>query len=341
MNTKRLTGILLSALVCLLSGQAWGEAPFSTSISVSPSSSAASLVTNLDSTCKQENALVGGSCTKSPFLPSVQVIGDAASCIQFSGAGVDTVDWNVRYEINLPVPSTISYSRYNFFTFNQSCTSGSGIDVDVLTSDGIWESARTNSNSPGYSNPNNYWPWSTLYLSDYGPQILSMSCLAPTKADCSGYYDKLKAIKVCWSPATADCKAATVGSSVSSALSAQSLTGLWYDQTYTGSGFNIVMSSVGLLVTYYGWDSNHNRLWLSGDIGPTQITTGTAITLGMNQTAGGSFLSPAPPGTNSKWGTLTLNFSSCKAATATLSGKDGTVNQNLTQIVGLMGVSGC
>lgn len=108
--------------------------------------------------------------------------------------------------------------------------------------------------------------------------------------------------------------------------------GLWYDLAYTGSGFNFVMSSVGLIVTYYGWDAAHNRLWLTSDLGPVTITPGLPFALNMNQTADGSFATPAPPSTNSVWGTVTLNFASCTVAKATLSGKDGTVDLNLRQL---------
>jgi len=169
--TKRVVLLALS----IFHGQAFGETPFSTLISVFPASDVASLVTNTDSVCKQENTLFTGSCTKTTFSPAVQIIGDAASCIQFSGPGVDLANWNVTYEINLPTISSLSYSRYIYFTFNQACASNpnsnyyNGIDIDVLTSDGIWESNRTNANSPGYSNSNKYWPWSSLYLPDHGP----------------------------------------------------------------------------------------------------------------------------------------------------------------------------
>jgi hypothetical protein len=108
--------------------------------------------------------------------------------------------------------------------------------------------------------------------------------------------------------------------------------GVWYDPAYTGSGFNFLMSNAGLIVTYYGWDATHNRLWLTSDLGPVTITPGLPFTLNMNQTAGGSFATPAPPSTNSVWGTVMLNFTSCTAAKATLSGKDGTVDLNLRQL---------
>jgi len=168
-----------------------------------------------------------------------------------------------------------------------------------------------------------------------------MDCIAPTKGDCAGYYDKLQAIKVCWSPATDACKnlltSASGGGSIIS--TPQSVTGLWYDQKYSGSGFNFQMSGSGLLVTYFGWDATGNRMWLISDIGPASITPGTSIALNMSYTVGGTFNNPMHNA--AQWGNLILNFSNCHAATATLSGKDGTQYLNLQQLSGVVGLPSC
>jgi hypothetical protein len=117
----------------------------------------------------------------------------------------------------------------------------------------------------------------------------------------------------------------TVGSAATPAvsLSPQQLTGAWYDPAYSGSGFNVLMTQAGLSFYYYGWDQNGNRLWLASDLGPTEITTGTDITLTMHETNGGHFMTPAPSSTGTAWGTLTVNFSGTGKATATLVGNDG------------------
>ena len=117
------------------------------------------------------------------------------------------------------------------------------------------------------------------------------------------------------------------------------LTGLWYDPKYTGSGFNITGSTAGLIVTYYGWDKLGNRLWLTSAIGPDQILLGQSITLDLMQTVDGTFAAPAAPSTNTHWGTMTLTFTSCTAATATLNGMDGTLAESLTLLIGFNGLS--
>jgi len=133
------------------------------------------------------------------------------------------------------------------------------------------------------------------------------------------------------SPTLVSSTAATLVVAAAPALGV-GVNGVWYDPAYTGSGFNLLLSSAGLIVTYYGWDAAHSRLWLTSDLGPVTITPGLPFTLNMGETAGGSFATPAPPSTNSIWGTVTFDFENCSAAKATLSGKDGTVNLNLRQL---------
>jgi hypothetical protein len=123
----------------------------------------------------------------------------------------------------------------------------------------------------------------------------------------------------------------------SAAIAAYS--GLWYDPAYSGSGFNIITSGQGLLVTYYGWDAAGQRMWLTSEIGPATITNNTPITLKMSYTTGGKFSNPQH--NSADWGSLTLNFTSCRAATATLTGTDGTVALKLSQLAGVIGNVGC
>jgi hypothetical protein len=130
------------------------------------------------------------------------------------------------------------------------------------------------------------------------------------------------------------------GIAANAPINPQALTGLWYDAKYTGSGFNITASTAGLIVTYYGWDAAGQRLWLTSDIGPTQVALGQSITLNLSHTVGGNFSAPAPPSTATAWGSMTLTFTSCTAATATLHGADGDSTQSLTLLVGLSGL-GC
>lgn len=130
------------------------------------------------------------------------------------------------------------------------------------------------------------------------------------------------------------------GTDTTAAINPTALTGLWYDPTYTGSGFNITAATAGLMVTYYGWDKDGKRLWLTSATGPGQISLGQSITLKLGETLDGTYSTPAPPSTITPWGTLTLTFTTCTTATATLSGSDGDLTESLTLLAGLNGL-GC
>jgi len=119
-----------------------------------------------------------------------------------------------------------------------------------------------------------------------------------------------------------------------------SFAGLWYEPAFTGTGFNILPSSaVGLIVTYYGVNASGGPLWLISDFGPKTITIGTPITLNMSFSNSGTF--QAPLRVPVAWGRLTITFTSCTTATATLTGTDGNVSENLTLLTGVIGMPGC
>jgi hypothetical protein len=119
----------------------------------------------------------------------------------------------------------------------------------------------------------------------------------------------------------------------------QTMTGLWYDPKYSGSGFNFMFSGAGLIVTYYGWDATGNRLWLTSDITTTSITTNSTVDFDMSENTGGTFSSPLH--NVASWGKLSLSFSSCTSATGTLVGKDGTQYLSLQMLVGVISSDAC
>ena len=123
-------------------------------------------------------------------------------------------------------------------------------------------------------------------------------------------------------------------------ITSGSFAGLWYEPAFTGTGFNILPSSaVGLIVTYYGVNASGGPLWLISDYGPKTITIGAPITLNMSYSNSGTF--QAPKRVPVSWGQLTLTFTGCTTATATLTGTDGTVSENLAMLTGVIGMPGC
>jgi hypothetical protein len=119
--------------------------------------------------------------------------------------------------------------------------------------------------------------------------------------------------------------------------------GLWYEPALDGSGFDIALTPSGLVVYYYGWDNDGNRLWLMSDLGPMTISQGSEITLSMRMTNGGNYQAPALPSTLTQWGSLHINFTGCTNATATLTGNDGSsvVMNNLQLLAGVLGMPPC
>ena len=117
------------------------------------------------------------------------------------------------------------------------------------------------------------------------------------------------------------------------------VSGQWYDPVYSGSGFGFQMLESGLLVTYFGWDAAGNRLWLVSDIGPKVLEWNTPVVLNMNYTVGGIF--NVPQHNVVQWGSLTLKFSTCEAATASLVGKDGEQDLSLRLLAGIAGQPVC
>ncbi len=134
--------------------------------------------------------------------------------------------------------------------------------------------------------------------------------------------------------------ASSTGGGNSGQLSPQSISGLWYDPAFNGTGFNFLVADNGFMATYYGRSAGGGLLWLiSTDIptGPVQVNT--RYTLIMGNTTAGTFSSPAYEMAN--WGQLDVTFSSCTRATATLSGKDGVQQLNLQRLGGVAGISAC
>ena len=309
---------ILAAVIAICIPNVYAASPYSSNIELLAGVNPGAYVSLTAGNCEAFNAAGHVVCSKTKFDPSPTLIGDSASCIKLSSSTLDSTDWDIYYEFLASSSSDFSYIRYNYFSILQSCN----YDVDVsVKTDGAWSS--------------------DTWESAEGPAIIEMSCIAESKADCVGTSDSVQAIRACKIPATESCLAATSSTPTSAFSNSAGVSGSWYDPKFSGSGFNIQMAAPGLLLYYYGWDKNNNRLWLTSDVGPTQISQGTEITLTMNETSGGTFLDPAAPSTNSKWGTLILNFSSCNAATATLSGNDGSETLNLRLLAGVTNLPGC
>lgn len=115
-------------------------------------------------------------------------------------------------------------------------------------------------------------------------------------------------------------------------------TGLWYDPTLDGEGFNIVTADSGTIAYFYGSDDRGNRVWLISDLIPGEIKAGQNISVLMYESSGGVFPTPVPSARGlAIWGTLNLLFNACNAGQSTLNGVDGI---KVSQLIKLTGVGG-
>lgn len=132
---------------------------------------------------------------------------------------------------------------------------------------------------------------------------------------------------------------------VAKKLSATS--GLWYDPALSGTGFSFTDATVGLAVTYHGYDKNGGKNWLNGvtfgpKAGEAEVGKDYSINLNQPKPGNGGRFDNKPTGNASgtmSWGTMTIKFTACDKATATLKGLDGTQVFNLVKLAGNAGVS--
>jgi ELWxxDGT repeat protein len=119
---------------------------------------------------------------------------------------------------------------------------------------------------------------------------------------------------------------------------ASGLTGSWYDPATSGQGFVLhPMTDGQMIVSFYGYNNDSERLWLIGNF-QGQINTGDPLVINMIFASGGTFggFSWADI-TESNWGTLTIEFADCNNAVASLDGMDGQQVMNLVKLAGLDG----
>lgn len=103
------------------------------------------------------------------------------------------------------------------------------------------------------------------------------------------------------------------------------LAGAWYDPARSGQGFELQWLEGGvLLAVFYGHRDDGSNLFLIGTrAGAPRY--GEALEIPLVATRGGRFTNLDPAAIRREpWGTLTLEFTDCDRAQATLAGADGT-----------------
>jgi len=117
------------------------------------------------------------------------------------------------------------------------------------------------------------------------------------------------------------------------------ISGLWFDPALNGEGYNIIVAPGGVVIFYYGYSKNGERLWLISDTLSGSIPFATPITVSMSQGQGGNFdLPAAPPDGLKAWGNLSVTFNSCTSASFELSGDDGSKLSKAVQLAPIDGL---
>lgn len=113
------------------------------------------------------------------------------------------------------------------------------------------------------------------------------------------------------------------------------LSGIWYDPDLSGEGYTVSVTPSGIVIYYYGSDSDGNRLWLISETFPVVSGFGESFTVDFREATGGTFGAPETPDESLEvWGTLSGEFSGCKAGQFVLSGSDGDKTSNVIKLAG-------
>ena len=116
------------------------------------------------------------------------------------------------------------------------------------------------------------------------------------------------------------------------------ITGAWYDPATDGQGFVLhAINDTRSVISFYGYEADGTQLWLLGT-GEAPFEAGVESEITMHIYSGGTFgnFTPEQVATD-PWGTLRINFQTCRQATAEL---DGLTGQQAMQMVRLTGVAG-
>jgi hypothetical protein len=122
----------------------------------------------------------------------------------------------------------------------------------------------------------------------------------------------------------------------SSIQSLNGLAGLWYDPDLDGEGFNVITTSSGIVIFYYGFDAEGQRLWLISESLGNDLDFQEVFDLQMYEADGGTFSQPAPSSEAlSEWGRLKGVFDACGDGRFALHGKDGVKISYQTRLAGI------
>ena len=118
------------------------------------------------------------------------------------------------------------------------------------------------------------------------------------------------------------------------------LAGAWFEPASSGEGFNILVTPLGTVVYFYGFDSKGNRLWLISGLIEATLQAGQQVTTGLFKAVSGTFSAPTPSEQSlADWGTLRIDVVDCNHFTITTDTLDGFKTSATIKIAGVVGLS--
>jgi murein DD-endopeptidase MepM/ murein hydrolase activator NlpD len=124
------------------------------------------------------------------------------------------------------------------------------------------------------------------------------------------------------------------------ALADAGWSGLWFDPTKDGEGYNLLVTPVGRILYFYGFKSNGKRLWLISDVMGETLAVGATIETTVYEATRGIFSAPVPSGESLVvWGTAKITLNDCNSITVVLTGSDGSKTSQSVRLTGIIGLS--
>lgn len=114
--------------------------------------------------------------------------------------------------------------------------------------------------------------------------------------------------------------------------------GLWYELSDDGEGYNFIVAPNGAILYYYGFKSGGDRLWLISDLITGGLQVGQAVQIAVFEAVQGSFHNPAPSSQLVQWGTATITLVDCTHMTIVLAGNDGNKTSSTVRLAGVIGL---
>lgn len=118
------------------------------------------------------------------------------------------------------------------------------------------------------------------------------------------------------------------------------LAGAWFDFDSEGEGFNMIVTPIGAVVYYYGFDKKGDRLWFISSLIQQTLTVGQPVLADVFKATAGTFDQPVPSEQAlEKWGTLSLNVADCDHIAMTMNTSEGLKVSSTFKVASVVGLT--